>query len=165
MYSITRRIEIDAGHRIPNHASKCRNLHGHRYVIEATCIADELVSEGASEGMVLDFSFLKEEMVKTIDAYCDHSLILSLKDPLLRVIDPGFLIEQFEGSIDYCYTVSTYGQLYVIEHSPTAEVLAEHWFRRLEMPIRLRSSGLAKLHCLKVYETPNCWAVYPLQLP
>ncbi|MDP2056292.1 MAG: 6-carboxytetrahydropterin synthase, partial [Thiobacillus sp.] len=33
---ITRRLEFDAGHRIPNHASQCRHLHGHRYALEIT---------------------------------------------------------------------------------------------------------------------------------
>ncbi|MHB8760606.1 MAG: 6-pyruvoyl trahydropterin synthase family protein, partial [Thiobacillus sp.] len=33
---ITRRLEFDAGHRIPNHGSQCRHLHGHRYALEIT---------------------------------------------------------------------------------------------------------------------------------
>ncbi|MFZ8988336.1 MAG: 6-carboxytetrahydropterin synthase, partial [Methylophilaceae bacterium] len=33
---ITSRMEFDAGHRIPNHKSSCRNLHGHRYAIEVS---------------------------------------------------------------------------------------------------------------------------------
>ena len=33
---ITTRLEFDAGHRIPNHKSNCKNLHGHRYAIEVT---------------------------------------------------------------------------------------------------------------------------------
>jgi len=34
--TITRRLEFDAGHRIPHHAGKCCHLHGHRYAIELT---------------------------------------------------------------------------------------------------------------------------------
>ena len=34
---LTRRIGIDMGHRVPDHGSKCRNPHGHRYEILATC--------------------------------------------------------------------------------------------------------------------------------
>ena len=56
---IRRRIEIDAGHRVPHHASKCCNLHGHRYVIEALCNGP-LAEAGEQTGMVLDFGFLKE---------------------------------------------------------------------------------------------------------
>ncbi|MEE8246777.1 MAG: 6-carboxytetrahydropterin synthase, partial [Alphaproteobacteria bacterium] len=38
-YTVTRRLEIDAGHRVMTHGSKCRHLHGHRYVVEAVCRA------------------------------------------------------------------------------------------------------------------------------
>ena len=34
MITCTRRIEFDAAHRILNHESKCKMLHGHRYVVE-----------------------------------------------------------------------------------------------------------------------------------
>jgi 6-pyruvoyltetrahydropterin/6-carboxytetrahydropterin synthase len=33
---ITRKLEFDAGHRIPHHDGHCRHIHGHRYVIEVT---------------------------------------------------------------------------------------------------------------------------------
>ena len=36
MLTITRKLEFDAGHRIPDHTSQCRNLHGHRYTVEIT---------------------------------------------------------------------------------------------------------------------------------
>jgi 6-pyruvoyltetrahydropterin/6-carboxytetrahydropterin synthase len=36
MLTITRKLEFDAGHRIPDHKSQCRNLHGHRYTLEIT---------------------------------------------------------------------------------------------------------------------------------
>ncbi len=42
MITCTRRIEFDAAHRILNHESKCKMLHGHRYAIEATFEAKNL---------------------------------------------------------------------------------------------------------------------------
>src|SRR5260363_127088 len=36
MLTITRQLAFDAGHRIPDHQSRCRNLHGHRYVLDIT---------------------------------------------------------------------------------------------------------------------------------
>ena len=36
MLTITRKLEFDAGHRIPDHNSQCRNLHGHRYTLLIT---------------------------------------------------------------------------------------------------------------------------------
>ena len=43
---ITRRLEFDAGHRIPDHKSQCRHLHGHRYAIEVTLSGDIIRQDG-----------------------------------------------------------------------------------------------------------------------
>lgn len=138
---ITREIAIDAAHRVPQHHSKCRNLHGHRYVIQATC-EGELATHGSEEGMVLDFGFLKEEMVDYIDRICDHGLILWKGDPLLR------LLVRAEGV----------GKLVMLDFIPTAENLAKWWFDQLKPRIEARSQGRAHLVRVRVYETPNCWA-------
>ncbi len=58
---ITRRLEFDAGHRIPDHKSQCRHLHGHRYAIEITLSGDIINKAGdAANGMVMDFSQVKD---------------------------------------------------------------------------------------------------------
>jgi 6-pyruvoyltetrahydropterin/6-carboxytetrahydropterin synthase len=36
MTEVTKIVEWDMGHRVPNHKSKCRNPHGHRYRLEVT---------------------------------------------------------------------------------------------------------------------------------
>ena len=53
MISITRRLEFDAGHRIPDHRSQCRNLHGHRYVLEITLCGDVVQAPGESDNGML----------------------------------------------------------------------------------------------------------------
>lgn len=53
---ITTRLEFDAGHRIPNHNSQCKNLHGHRYALEITLSGEIITQENISEnGMIMDF--------------------------------------------------------------------------------------------------------------
>ena len=37
---IRRYVETDTGHRVPNHKSKCRHMHGHRYRFEAEIEGD-----------------------------------------------------------------------------------------------------------------------------
>lgn len=84
-YEITRKITVDAGHRVPNHSSMCRNLHGHTYTVHASMVASEVVeqSQNPQEGMVTDFSFLKSGMMRAIHQMCDHHTILVHDDPLL----------------------------------------------------------------------------------
>ena len=58
---ISKRIELDYGHTLPNHYSFCNQIHGHRAFVVAEVEGDVNKSRGTSgEGMVLDFKFLKE---------------------------------------------------------------------------------------------------------
>lgn len=170
-YTVTRRIAIDAGHRVMTHGSKCRHLHGHRYEIEATCEADHLQGIGEQADMVLDFGFLKDEMLAVIDAPCDHGFLAHLADrDLLAMFCPpesdlvGWLagLSAAVGEADFCLTTDTRlgTKLYVLDVNPTAEQLCRHWFRRLGPRVNERSGGLARLTLVTVWETPNCRASY-----
>ena len=44
--TIRRYVETDTGHRVPNHKSKCRHLHGHRYRFEAEIEGDVAPFQG-----------------------------------------------------------------------------------------------------------------------
>lgn len=171
-FTITREIGIDAGHRIPDHGSKCRNIHGHRYRILATVSSDRLHPSGEQKGMVLDFSFLKAIMMDEIDTPCDHGLILSRHDPLLSLMVDEETVERIQQQFDlglldppanrYRVLKDPWGKLYIIDNPPTAEVLAQHWYRRIAPKVMAESKRLAKVESITVWETPNCYAVYPL---
>ncbi len=170
MYTISREIGIDAGHRVPTHGSKCKNLHGHRYTIQAICESGKLHKSGEQKDMTIDFSFLKHVMMKEIDTPCDHGLILYGGDMLIETFVPQEAdrdsidrVLQRKGHCSVTYAdglVSGIGKLYLIPEIPTAEVLAKHWFGRLKQGVSERSGGLAWLKGVKVWETPNCWAIY-----
>lgn len=169
-YVITRQIAIDAGHRIASHGSKCRHLHGHRYVIEAVCRAGHLPDNGEQAGMVLDFGFLKAEMMALIDAPCDHGLIADLADrALLDLFAPETGAEAWHAGLAADVARDGHARradgrlgqkLYVIAGPPTAECLARHWFERLTPAVSARSDGRARLIRVSVHETPNCRADY-----
>ena len=170
-YRVSRRIEIDAGHRIMTHGSKCRHLHGHRYAIEAVCEAGDLHHDGEQTDMVVDFGFLKEEMVAAIDAPCDHGFIAALADAqVLAMLAPeGAVVETWRAAlaaeiarVGWATTTDTRlgTKLTVVPFQPTAECLARHWFERLSEPVTRRSGGTARLVSVKVWETPNCVGEY-----
>ena len=78
---IRRWVETDTGHRVPNHKSKCRNMHGHRYRWEAELEGDVITERGASdEGMVMDFSDVSEILTTYIHDIVDHAFIVYEKD-------------------------------------------------------------------------------------
>ena len=85
MLKITRKLEFDAGHRIPDHRSQCRNLHGHRYVIEITLEGELVDVEGAPDrGMVMDFADVKALAMEHLIGKWDHAFIVYQGDTAVR---------------------------------------------------------------------------------
>ena len=129
----TRRLEFDSAHRVMRHESKCKNLHGHRYVVEIT-------AAGAldSLGRVIDFSVLKTAVGSWIDRNWDHGCIGNLEDK--------HLIALCRANDWKCY---------LMPNNPTAENMASHLFEVANHI--LEGSGVCVSH-VRLYETPNCWA-------
>jgi len=93
-----RPIRISSGHRILHHDGKCSRPHGHNYEITVS-----VTGELTSEGWVVD----KGDITSVISEW-DHRFLVEQGDPL---------IEAFEQSGDE-------DALIVLNHPPTAEVMA-----------------------------------------
>jgi len=140
---ITRRLEFDAGHRIPDHKSQCRHLHGHRYAIEITLAGDIINKAGdAANGMVMDFSQVKELANLHLISAWDHAFLAYKGDQ--AIVD-------FLASLPGHKTV-------LLDCIPTAENLARTAFRILDAVYRDTYGNHLRLHQVRLYETPNCWA-------
>jgi 6-pyruvoyltetrahydropterin/6-carboxytetrahydropterin synthase len=139
----TRTLEFDAGHRIPDHRSQCRNLHGHRYVLEVTLRGDLVDTEGAPDrGMVMDFADVKALAMEHLVGKWDHAFLVYARDEVVR----SFL----EQMADHKTVVS--------DRIPTVANLAASAF-----DIRANVSDAPygvnlRLERVRLYETPNCWA-------
>jgi 6-pyruvoyltetrahydropterin/6-carboxytetrahydropterin synthase len=143
MITITRKLEFDAGHRIPDHKSQCRNLHGHRYTLEITLVGEVIEEEGSSDnGMIMDFSDVKAlAKIHLVDVW-DHAFLVYAKDTAVR---------SFLATIPDHKTV-------VIDKIPTVENLARTAFDTLRTVYNDRYGTGLRLHKLVLHETPNCWA-------
>ena len=143
---ITKYIEIDMGHRVPNHKSKCRNVHGHRYKIEVG-VDDKVVhTKGVSdEGMVIDFGDIKTILMEEIDAKFDHGYTLYKEDAYAYIFD----------------TLKKDGQKIIfVDFIPTAENLAKHWFHLIKAKLAEKK---IKIYQIKVWETPTSTATYTIK--
>jgi len=140
---ITRRLEFDAGHRIPSHNSQCRHLHGHRYALEVTLSGDIIMQEDVSEqGMVMDFSDVKRiAKERVVDAW-DHAFLVYRGDKS---------VFEFLNSIEGHKTV-------VLDVVPTAENLAQVAFQLLDHAYQGTYNNHLTLQKVRLYETPNNWA-------
>ena len=99
-------IRISSGHRILHHSGKCSRPHGHNYEVTV-----EVTGQLTDEGWVVD----KGDVTDVIDAW-DHRFLVEEGDPL---------IEAFEASGDE-------ESLIILEHPPTAEVMAVLLEERME---------------------------------
>jgi 6-pyruvoyltetrahydropterin/6-carboxytetrahydropterin synthase len=140
---ITRRLEFDAGHRIPHHKSQCRHLHGHRYALEITLSGEVIETEGVSEqGMVMDFSDVKEIALEKIANVWDHAFLVYRGD---REV------------LDFLNTLVGHKTV-VLDSVPTAENLARAAFQILDAAYIDVYGNHLRLERVRLYETPNNWA-------
>jgi len=75
--SITKQFKFEAAHSLPNHDGKCKNLHGHSYLLEVT-VSGPIVTDGPQEGMVMDFAKLSEIVDREIINQWDHQFLNDL---------------------------------------------------------------------------------------
>jgi 6-pyruvoyltetrahydropterin/6-carboxytetrahydropterin synthase len=142
---ITRRLEFDAGHRIPNHHSQCKHLHGHRYAIEITLSGNIIATKGTSEqGMVMDFSDVKRiAKERVVDAW-DHAFLVYRGDTIV---------------LNFLHTLPNHKTV-VLDVVPTAENLAKTAFELLDSAYKDTFGNELKLERVRLFETPNNWADY-----
>jgi len=140
---ITRRLEFDAGHRIPHHGGHCKHIHGHRYVIEVTVLGDVLNHQGhGDDGMVLDFGDIKKITNELIVEQWDHGFLVAKEDEMV---------------VNFLATIPGHKTI-VLDCIPTVENLAQTAFKILEPVFKERFYGRLNLSRVRIYETPNCWA-------
>ena len=140
---ITRRLEFDAGHRIPDHQSQCRHLHGHRYAIEVTLSGTVIAVDGRPEnGMVMDFSEVKAiAKARVVDRW-DHAFLVWRNDTAV---------------VAFLATLADHKTV-LLDVVPTAENLARVAFGILDAAYVDGFGNQLRLQRVRLYETPNCWA-------
>ena len=137
-------IQWDMGHRVLNHRSVCRGLHGHRYKAEI-CVEGNLVEKEnvSEEGMVIDFADIKKTAQKFIQEELDHAFMVWDKDEEL--------LEFFKKSKGH--------KPVIVSFTPTAENVAAYIYANLKDKFAdVFNTGL-RLHSIKLWETPTSYAV------
>ena|SRR5579872_2830518 len=138
MFTCTKRIEFDFGHRLIAHETKCANLHGHRAFVDVTCGNSTL----DKVGRVIDFGTIKSVFGSWIDENLDHTMILnSSDDKVIEVV-----------------RATNKKPPFIVPFEPSSEHLADFLYHK--------GNELLKPHHVRVvqirfYETPNSWSDYP----
>jgi len=140
---VSKEIEFDMGHRIPNHKSKCSHPHGHRYKVVAVVSGPLHDTEDTNQGMVIDFGDLKKILMEKIHDVYDHGFMVHDQDPLGYHLT-NFESEDFQGIMNCHY----------VNFIPTAENLAHHFFGIVDVELVVIDWPLRLIE-LQVHETPT----------
>lgn len=137
-----RKMWFCAGHRVLNHESKCRNLHGHNYIVKAHAEA-----QGGLDklGRVIDFSVIKEQLNSWIDSHWDHTTLLYKEDEQLIAVAPAFEATK---------------QVFICDWNPTAENMALYLLNEI-CPALFQNTGV-QIVKIELWETENCHVVVKL---
>ena len=131
---IRRFVETDTGHRVPNHKSKCRHMHGHRYRFEAEIEGDTVQETGVSEeGMLMEH----------VHDIVDHAFVVYEGDSEARKA---------------CEAMGEGHRTVVVPFIPTAENLAKWAFEQVQPHISTAYGNRLKLVAMHVRETPKSTA-------
>lgn len=142
-YVVTKEIEFDAGHRVPDHKSKCSNPHGHRYRVVAAVTGDLQIA-GSSTGMVVDFGDIKDALTKLVHDRFDH----------------GFIVYGGDAEMRNALANHASWKVITVPWTPTAENMAAAVYSDLEYFFHNAETGCRLLY-VEVWETPTSMAMFP----
>lgn len=141
---VSKQVELDYGHTLPNHYSFCNQIHGHRAKVVITVEGEVSQNENdSSQGMVFDFKILKELMMELIHDELDH----------------GFAVWK-DDSKDLEFIKGRNSKVLITDVPPTAECLAEWAYNQLLSVILLKYPNELSLVKVEWWETPNSCAIY-----
>lgn len=131
VHEIAKDLHFSYGHRLMNHAGKCKMLHGHNAKVTIKVASESLTADG----MVMDFSLIKEKTKNWLDQYLDHQMLLHKDDPVAEIL-------QKAGE-----------HVRILDVHPTAECLAQMIFEFVQ-------SNDIPVTEVTLWETESCMASY-----
>lgn len=136
---VTREFTFEMAHVLRNYDGPCRNVHGHSYRLFVTLCGTPMKDPShPKNGMVIDFTELKNIVLGNIVNKFDHSVVVS----------NDFDTEKKE------MMEKTFGNMVITGYQPTCENLVADFALLLKDKL---PSGV-RLHSLKLYETAKSYA-------
>jgi 6-pyruvoyltetrahydropterin/6-carboxytetrahydropterin synthase len=136
---VTKRFHFEMAHTLYEYDGLCRNIHGHSYNLEVTISGEPRNEPGhPKDGMVLDFSELKNIVKTQVVNRFDHTLMVS------RLV-PGKQQELLRQTTD---------RILVVDFQPTSENIAIYISEILQQHL---PAGV-NLFSIRLYETETSFA-------
>lgn len=134
---ITKEFRFEGAHALPGYDGRCRNIHGHSYILYVTIKGEPLCGTSSpKEGMVVDFKELKAIVNENIIDIFDHALILRKDAVAAQELAAG------------------YGNVVLVDFQPSTENLICYFAQVLKGKL---PQGV-ELFSLKMHETAGSFA-------
>lgn len=133
---ITKEFRFEGAHALMNYNGKCKNIHGHSYILYVTVIGEAKTDpNGPDNGMVIDFKLLKDIVNKNVIDKFDHALVLEEGTPLSNELS------------------TEYPNVYLTNFRPTTENLICFFAQAIKENL---PQGI-NLYSLKLHETASSY--------
>lgn len=134
---ITKEFRFEGAHALPGYDGKCRNIHGHSYLMYVTVKGENLNGTNSpKEGMVVDFKQVKAIVNENIVDVLDHALIMHAASPLSQEL------------------AQAYPNVIMVDFQPSTENLI-CWFAQV---LSGKLPQGVELFSIKLYETAGSFA-------
>lgn len=129
---ITKEFSFEMSHMLKNHRGECKNIHGHSYRLFVTIVGKpKSTLDSPEDGMLIDFSELKEIVNHAVIEPFDHALVVS------------------EAAYKNSFLENYKGKLIVKPFEPTCENLISDFAKYIILAL----PQTVELYGLKLYET------------
>lgn len=144
---VTKIFTFDMAHALYGYYGACKNIHGHTYQLSITIKGNVLENSYSSkDGMVVDFTDLKNIVCKNVTNIFDHALVLNENAKPHKQLE-NTLRAQFD-------------KIIYLPRQPTCENLLLH-FKNILAPL-LNIENLI-LQYLKLSETPTSYSEWSVE--
>jgi len=137
---ITKQFTFETGHALYGYDGKCKNLHGHSYILSVTVIGTPIEDNtNPKYGMVIDFGDLKRIINREIVDVFDHATVFNKNTP----------------HIELAKELSDRGHnVILVDYQPTTEMMVIDFASKIT-PLLPES---IQLYSLKLQETATSYA-------
>lgn len=136
---VTKEFRFEMAHALYGYDGPCKNIHGHSYSLALTIIGKIKHKKNHSKnGMVVDFSELKEIVKSNIIEKFDHALVLNAISPHKKFAKRNNIFEK----------------VILVNYQPTCENLLVDFVKKIQSHLPLN----IHLHHLCLRETSTSYA-------
>lgn len=136
---ITKQFGFEAAHALWSYDGPCKNIHGHSYLLFVTVKGTpNAETDHPKQGMLIDFSVLKEIVNRLIVQPLDHALLVNANTP----------------HADLTRDSKMFGKIAAVPYQPTCENMVCDFAEKISHAL---PAGVS-LYSLRLHETATAYA-------